>query len=78
MKATVVRQLSEMHLQVVIVGAVLAFAGAQDLIAPPDRLWFRQDALADGETCTSQYDAVKVSGHIISSGQTDNRHSFVL
>ena len=31
-----------------------------------DRIWFRQDALAEGQTCASQYEKVKVGGHIIS------------
>merc|ERR1711936_612741 len=61
----VVRQLSKMHLQIVTVGTVLAFAGAQNFIAPPDRLWFRQDALADGQTCTSQYETVKDTDKVI-------------
>ena len=66
MKATVDRQLSAMHLQIISIGAVLTLVRAEDFIAPPDRIWFRQDALAEGQTCASQYEKVKVGGHIIS------------
>ena len=71
LKATVDRQLSAMHLQIISIGAVLTLVGAQDFIAPPDRIWFRQDALADGQTCVSQYEKVKVGGHIISGRHMD-------
>merc|ERR1711973_270366 len=62
---TVDRQLSAMHLQIISIGAVLTLVGAQDFIAPPDRIWFRQDALAEGQTCASQYEKVKDTDKVI-------------
>merc|ERR1711973_152865 len=62
---TVDRQLSAMHLQIISIGAVLTLVRAKDFIAPPDRIWFRQDALAEGQTCASQYEKVKDTDKVI-------------